>query len=126
MKYIASFFILVVLAGAGKVARGQRDVTFIIAADLHFDFLPETDQYYHVVAMNRVPGQFVMPDGEVISRVNGVVIAGDIFDRSRPEIRDLYRQRYERGEGERRIHFPVYPGLGNHDLDVARDGAPNN
>lgn len=126
VKYIASFFILVVLAGAGKVARGQRDVTFIIAADLHFDFLPETDQYYHVVAMNRVPGHFVMPDGEVISRVDGVVIAGDIFDRSRPEIIDLYRQRYERGEGERRIHFPVYPGLGNHDLDVARDGAPNN
>lgn len=55
-----------------------------------------------------------------------MVIAGDIFDRARPEIIDLYRQRYERGEGEKRIHFPVYPGLGNHDLDTAKDGAPNN
>lgn len=59
-----------------------------------------------------------MPDGEVVKKVDGVVIAGDIFDRARPEIIDLYRQRYERGEGEKRIHFPVYPGLGNHDLDI--------
>ncbi len=126
MKYIVFCLIISVLEGIGKVAMGQRDVTCIIAADLHFDFLPETDQYYHVVAMNRVPGHFVMPDGEVVKKVDGVVIAGDIFDRARPEIIDLYRQRYERGEGEKRIHFPVYPGLGNHDLDTAKDGAPNN
>lgn len=108
MKYIVFCLIISVLEGIGKVAMGQRDVTCIIAADLHFDFLPETDQYYHVVAMNRVPGHFVMPDGEVVKKVDGVVIAGDIFDRARPEIIDLYRQRYERGEGEKRIHFPVY------------------
>ena len=27
----------------------QEEVNVIVAADLHFDLLPETDQYFHVV-----------------------------------------------------------------------------
>lgn len=117
-------------------ATGQRDVTVVVAADLHFDLPPETDQYYHVVTMNRLPGHFAFPaeatDGTEasaapIEKIDGVIIAGDMFDKARPEILSLYRQRYEPGEGERRIHYPVYPGFGNHDIDpaVSDKGADN-
>lgn len=104
----------------------KRDVTCIIAADLHFDFLPESDQYYHVVTMNRVAGNFVMPSGEVVRKVDAVVLAGDLFDKARPEILELYRQRYEQGEGEKRIRYPVFPGFGNHDLDTMTSESGSN
>jgi len=98
-------------------AKKERDVRVIIAADLHFDLLPETDQYYHVVAMNQYKD------------IQAVIIAGDIFDKSRPEILSLYQKRYEpNGSGDaKNIHFPVYPGLGNHDIDpaVSDKGADN-
>lgn len=61
--------------------------------------------------MNRVPGHWVMPSGEIIRKIDAVILAGDLFDRARPEIIDLYCQRYECGKGEKRIHFPVYPVL---------------
>lgn len=119
-----------------ETATGGRDVTVVVAADLHFDLPPETDQYYHVVTMNRLPGHFAFPsattDGSAsaaapIEKIDGVIIAGDMFDKARPEILSLYRQRYEPGEGERRIHYPVYPGFGNHDIDpsVSDKGADN-
>lgn len=124
------FFVASLLSPLQAIQRNgvQRDITYIIAADLHFDMLPESDQYYHVVAMNRVPGNFVMPSGEMVKKVDGVVLAGDLFDRSRPEILELYRQRYECGSGEKRIHFPVFPGFGNHDLDTVTitDGQTRN
>ena len=65
--------------------------------------------------------------GEIIRKIDAVILAGDLFDRARPEIIDLYCQRYECGKGEKRIHFPVYPGFGNHDLDTVTEGkTPNN
>lgn len=121
MNTIRSVLSILFLFCCLHVLGQQRDLNYIIAADLHFDFLPETDQYYHVLAMNHVPGHFKMSSGEIIRHIDGIVIAGDIFDRSRPEILALYRQRYEQGEGEKTIHFPVYPGLGNHDLDTVTD-----
>lgn len=33
-----------------------------------------------------------------------------------------FSRRYEQGTGDDQVHFPVYAGLGNHDLD--QDGAP--
>lgn len=113
-----------------------RDVTVVVAADLHFDLPPETDQYYHVVAMNQLPGQFVFPadtaaagstSATPVDHIDAVVLAGDMFDKARPEILSLYRDRYEPGEGDRRIHYPVYPGFGNHDIDpaVSDKGADN-
>lgn len=129
-KRLFSFCLVCGILGISVQLFGQkksmRDVTYIIAADLHFDELPESDQYYHVVTMNRVPGYFVMQSGDTIKRVDGVVLAGDLFDRSRPEILDLFRARYECGLEEKQIHFPVYPGLGNHDLDIVADAEKPN
>lgn len=113
-----------------------RDVAVVVAADLHFDLPPETDQYYHVVTINRLPGQFVFPSDTAagkntsaapVGHIDGVIVAGDMFDKARPEILSLYRERYEPGEGDRRIHYPVYPGFGNHDIDpsVSDKGADN-
>jgi cytolysin (calcineurin-like family phosphatase) len=112
----------------------NRNVTVVVAADLHFDLLPETDQYYHVVTINNLENKFWFPKNvskgivrKAIKKLDGVILAGDMFDKSRPEILNLYRQRYEKGSGECRIHFPVYPGLGNHDINpaVSDKGADN-
>ena len=112
-----------------------RDVTVVVAGDLHFDLPPETDQYYHVVTMNRLEGNFTFPTdsaapgiaGETVRKLDGVIIAGDMFDKARPEILAHYCSRYEMGPGEKTIHYPVYPGFGNHDIDpaVSDKGADN-
>ena len=81
--------------------------TVVIASDLHFDMPPETDQYHHVVAINRL--------GET-KKIDGVIIAGDIFDKAAHQIQSLYRQRWDKGGGERQIHYDVYPTFGNHDI----------
>lgn len=85
----------------------QPQCTVIVASDLHFDMPPETDQFHHVVAMNRLADSI---------HVDAVMIAGDIFDRADARIQALYRQRYERGNGPRTLHLDAYPGYGNHDI----------
>ena len=106
ITFLLGFWAALSLAGCSTNNKAaQEEVNVIVAADLHFDLLPETDQYFHVVTMNRLPGQFNFPgEQKAIDKIDGVIIAGDIFDKARPEILDLYRQRYETGEGERRIH----------------------
>lgn len=106
-----------------NVANPERDITFAVAADLHFDLLPESDQYYHVRALNRLENNFVWPDsiscfaGDTLKKLSSVIIAGDIFDKALPETHGLYKQRYHLGEGDKTLHYPVYPGYGNHDID---------
>ena len=121
------------LISRGANANG-RDVTVVVAADLHFDLLPETDQYYHVVTINNLENDFRFPSdasrgiaGKKIKKLDAVILAGDMFDKSRPEILNLFKQRYEPGSGERRIHYPVFLGLGNHDINpaVSDKGADN-
>lgn len=103
---------------------GDRDVTVAVLGDLHFDLPPETDQYYHVRALNNIEGRFCVPGDSVngvstgvVNKLNGVIIAGDIFDKPYSEAHDLYNQRYTPGNGDKQIHFPVFPGYGNHDID---------
>ena len=80
----------------------KLDVTFFVASDLHFDPPPETDQYYHVVAMNTICGSvegkdaLIWPNeidgavtdfgsaGQRIQLPKGVVTCGDITDRADP------------------------------------------
>lgn len=92
MKQILSLFVVSLTfctaCSSFKSNRPERDVTVIVAGDLHFDLPPETDQYYHVVTMNRLPGNFSFPAdatpgiaGETVQNVDGVIIAGDMFDK---------------------------------------------
>lgn len=108
-----------------NTADPERDLTFAVVADLHFDMPPESDQYYHVRALNRLENHFVWPEevpcfaGDTLTRLAGVVIAGDIFDKAHAETHALYKERYHKGEGDKRLHYDVYPGFGNHDIDPA-------
>lgn len=137
-QQIIALCVAALAIGAGCTSPKEndtRDVTVVVAGDLHFDLPPETDQYYHVVTMNRLEGNFTFPTdsaapsiaGETVRKLDGVIIAGDMFDKARPEILAHYRSRYEMGPGEKTIHYPVHPGFGNHDIDpaVSDKGADN-
>lgn len=95
----------------------------------------------HVRAINAIPktiwpGQIdgtptgLRSAGEAIGPPLGIVVGGDMTDDGggqRAEPKEGYQllqfsQRYEQGTGEDQVHFPVYAGLGNHDLD--QDGEP--
>lgn len=129
--FLLTMFLSVSCSSAKE--QNERDVTVVIAGDLHFDLPPETDQYYHVVTMNRLENNFVFPAealpgiaGEKVKKLDGVILAGDIFDKPGDEILALYRQRYEKGKGDKTIHYPVYPGLGNHDIVPYPEGKGDN
>lgn len=103
----------------------QRDVTFAVLADLHFDLLPETDQYYHVRTVNRLEHNFVWPNdikcykGDTLTDLSAVVIAGDIFDKALPETHQLFKMRYfgNNFKDDKVINYSVFPGFGNHDIN---------
>ena len=140
MKKGSQFILLITLmlvinACLNRKSINKTDVTFFVAADLHFDPPPESDQYYHVVAMNSVCGSIKDEQalkwpvkineietlfgsaGQTINPPDGVVIVGDITDRADPGALKLFKERYEVGQRNNEIHFNVYLGLGNHDLD---------
>ncbi|MFI0843455.1 metallophosphoesterase [Mesorhizobium sp. IMUNJ 23232] len=68
--------------------------------------------------------------GGRIGKPRGLVIGGDMTDDGGGQIALLHEgtqllqfsHRYQEGAGPDRVHFPVYLGLGNHDLD--QDGLP--
>ncbi|EFG9152824.1 metallophosphoesterase, partial [Escherichia coli] len=95
----------------------------------------------HVAALNALPARLwpgvidgvstQLPSaGKVIGEPRGVIVGGDMTDdgggqtAERSEGAQIlqFSHRYQQGAGPDRIHFPVYAGLGNHDLD--QDGKP--
>lgn len=68
--------------------------------------------------------------GQRIGEPRGVIVGGDMTDdgggqtAEREEGSQIlqFSHRYRQGTGPDNIHFPVYAGLGNHDLD--QDGRP--
>ncbi|MGQ7871006.1 metallophosphoesterase [Sunxiuqinia sp. sy24] len=115
--------------GACSLGGDELDVTFFVAADTHFDPPPDSDTYYHVRAMNRIPEEVSWPAeignkttsfysaGEKINNPAGVILAGDILDKADEAALELLRTRYEQGDGSKQINYPVYLGLGNHDIN---------
>ncbi|MCY1722650.1 metallophosphoesterase [Prolixibacteraceae bacterium Z1-6] len=109
------------------------DVTFFVAADTHFDPPPDSDTYYHIRAMNRIPNEVIWPQnidgkltefgsvGKKVDTPKGIVLAGDILDKADAGALELFRQRYEQGPGDKQINYPVYIGLGNHDINPVID-----
>ena len=95
----------------------------------------------HIAAINRLPElrwparvggkpAGLVSAGARIGRLLGVVIGGDMTDDGGGQVVQpgegtqlmQFSHRYQEGPGPDRIHFPVYVGLGNHDLD--QDGPP--
>ena len=60
----------------------------------------------------------------------GIIVCGDVTDDGGGQTAEFaegsqlleFSQRYQQGRGADHVHFPVYVGLGNHDLD--QDGRP--
>ena len=95
----------------------------------------------HVAAVNRIserrwPKEIggvltgLRGAGETIATPLGIVIGGDMTDDGGGQVKVpgeghqllQFSSRYQQGSGPDRVHFPVFNGLGNHDLD--QDGAP--
>jgi cytolysin (calcineurin-like family phosphatase) len=127
------FAMLMFLVACAEKGVNSTEVTFFVAADTHFDPPPESDQYYHVLAMNHLPGNLKWPEkingkptyfgsaNSLVSNPQAVILAGDILDKADSSALELFRQRYEKGLGDKQIHFPVYVGLGNHDINPVID-----
>lgn len=121
------------LCGCGLIGKKDLDVTFFVAADTHFDPPPDSDTYFHVRAMNRIPGNISWQkeidgkltcfggSGSEMAKPHGIILAGDILDKADPVALNLFRQRYEPGSGDKQINYPVYLGLGNHDINPSKD-----
>lgn len=105
--FLAAFAACTLLSAGTALAQKKPHCTVVVASDLHFDMPPETDQFHHVVAINAL--------GKT-QKIDAVLLTGDIFDKAHPLIQALYRQRWEPGAGLRRIHYPVFPAYGNHDI----------
>ena len=95
----------------------------------------------HIAALNGLEGERwpemvggatsgLASAGERIAKPRGLVIGGDMTDDGGGQIAlpqegtqlMQFSHRYQEGVGPDRVHFPVYVGLGNHDLD--QDGPP--
>lgn len=90
----------------------------------------------HIAAINALP-ELSWPNtvagrpsglaaaGRPFGPIVGVVIGGDMTDDGGGQVAvpgegsqiQQFAHRYQEGTGPDRIHFPVYAGLGNHDLD---------
>lgn len=136
--FIRNTSIASVAIGFQSCGFGQKkdlDVTFFVAADTHFDPPPDSDTYFHIRAMNSIPGRETWPSeiegespnfrsaGKAINKPRGVILAGDILDKADPRALGLFRERYEQGDGDKQINYPVYLGLGNHDINPVIDEA---
>jgi cytolysin (calcineurin-like family phosphatase) len=90
----------------------------------------------HIRALNRIgeargPGVIdgvasgLRSAGELIVQPRGIVVAGDMTDDGGGQTAEpaegyqllQFSQRYRQGNGDDEVHFSVYAGLGNHDLD---------
>ena len=68
--------------------------------------------------------------GQRIARPEGIIVCGDVTDDGGGQTAEFaegsqllqFSHRYQQGRGSDHVHFPVYVGLGNHDLD--QDGRP--
>lgn len=90
----------------------------------------------HIKALNRLPEtpwpmqidgkpSGLTESAQNIGALRGVVVGGDMTDDGGGQTVQpgegtqliQFSQRYVEGHGPDRVHFPVYTGLGNHDLD---------
>ena len=95
----------------------------------------------HIAALNAITGKRwpeeidgkatgLASAGKPIQHPHGIVVCGDITDDGGGQTAEpgegsqllQFSHRYQQGHGPDCVHYPVYVGLGNHDLD--QDGRP--
>ena len=104
--------------GAGAAdAKNDRPLTFLATADPQIN-IPRwgtagTEQT--IDAMNQIAGT-PFPFGGQVGEPVGVIVAGDLVDAlENPENWSRYKSFYD-PRGKARLRYPVYEGIGNHDL----------
>jgi cytolysin (calcineurin-like family phosphatase) len=124
-------FAAAVIIGIACTAFG-RDVSFFVAADLHYGQDQAKNNEKHnkkaIALMNKLPGTaFPESDFGTVQKPRGVLVAGDLTDNgsgvsfdgksSETHMFDGFVDDYpvEGGTGIH-IHYPVYEGYGNHDV----------
>lgn len=115
MKQLAGVAVLLLCVG---VSRGEpRDLTYIVASDLHYyGTNVNTRIQAHIDRMNALPGT-AYPEamGGVVGKIKGVVLNGDLTNNGTQEQWELFANDWGL-TGERRCKYPLYEGLGNHDF----------
>jgi hypothetical protein len=100
---------------------GPQDVTFYVTSDLHF-FRPSwwvENQIRHVREMNEFSSKGLAWPGsptETIGAPKGIIIAGDVTLDAGASGLGAYRLLYEPGTIDASSAYPVFFGLGNHDM----------
>jgi hypothetical protein len=111
------------LLPATRPATGA-DFTFYVTSDMHF-FRNNYDtdmQIFHVDNINRFASSGELwPTGAGIPQIpisppTAIVVPGDLGMCGGPEMLGGYRLVWEKGSATGSINYPVYIGLGNHDL----------
>ncbi len=111
----------------GTTKTGPQDYTFYSTSDLHF-FRGEwwvENQVRHVTVINGLAGNLFPWPGWPSERIGpplGVVIAGDMtLNAGRSELAS-FRLLWERNRVGASIAYPVFMGLGNHDITGINGG----
>ena len=105
-------FVLSALNGYASEKKREANCTLIVAADLHRAAQLNFDAYHHVLAVNAL--------GEH-RRIDGVMLATDLFDSAPPKLLDVYRQRWERGADYRQTHYDTFPMFATLDAMAAAE-----
>lgn len=123
---------LTVIAGfllCAGLCRGEpRDLTFVVASDLHYYGASNDNARIqgHIDRINALPGTaYPTSVGGVVGTVSGVILNGDLTNRSREWEWSCFTNDWGL-TGERRCKFPVYEGLGNHDHAYRGDAIATN
>ncbi len=104
---------LVIIAGCSG-----SDVTFVAISDLHIGKTSEcTAANYSMVSfLNDLPGKtYPASVGGTVDSIDGVVISGDLTESPWEPNWKILNEIYS-PTGNGKVKFPVYEGLGNHDI----------
>lgn len=122
---------LAFVASASLARAEGPNFTFLFTADTHYGLdlwrNNEPANKALIDQMNALPGTPLPASlGGVVDTPKGVLIAGDLTDTPEylnffglhlpPYVRDAFNDDYA-VDGSGRIHYPVYEGYGNHDID---------
>jgi cytolysin (calcineurin-like family phosphatase) len=127
-KWLLFFVVIIGIAGVAFA----RDVTFFVASDLHYGQKQlknnEKGNKQVIALMNNLPGA-AFPDADfgAVEKPRGVLVTGDLTDSGTGvnydgkylsiHTFDGFEDDYPvKGSTGARIHYPIFEGYGNHDV----------
>jgi hypothetical protein len=94
-----------------------RDLTFVVASDLHYGCHPPAEYREHIARINALPGTAYPNEvGGKVGPISAVILNGDLTQKFDGSIEQWSQFTNDWGVcGERLCKFRVYEGFGNHD-----------